>query len=361
MSHAYGSVQLNNDHKDLLISQLQAEIYELKRREQEITSLNTQVATLENKCSLVRAERDAIQEDYLRQYEEELKNIRELETEVKNLRASKDHRELHDEMMLFRSRAEQATSELLRLRSEVNSLNDEHLTLKREKAQLEDGIAAMKRQEQHSRGEINRQIDLASVRDKENNDALSRVQASELNRTKIAERATDLQSSLRECTDAIQREQERTNRLRNEAEEEGRTLIQYREEEQELLRGKQVEQERAKNLRDQLSETEDQLRRKEDKIEELRKSISTMKQVDHSVRQQVSGLEMERDALERHAQVIDEQNTELTKELEALAYSEKVVQQTMNRRDRVLEMKSRNEDTLMRSQSEIKLASPNRN
>ena len=205
-SRAYDHVQLSNDQKDLLISQLKADIFELRNREQDYDSLNDQVLELEHKCNLVHKDKTILQDDYQRRLGASVGAIRDLESEVHGLRITKDQKELTEETLIFRDRTEAAGAELSRLHAEAKALEDEGLRLMREKARLEDNIDAQQSQKMHYYQEIDRQKDACAVRDRENSDALSRLRALELEHSKGTERAADLQrllsmvSSLRRLT-----------------------------------------------------------------------------------------------------------------------------------------------------------------
>ena len=195
-SRAYDHVQLSNDQKDLLISQLKAEVFELKNREQDYDSLNDQVLELEHKCNLVHKDKTIMQDDYQRRLGATVGAIRDLEGEVHELRLTKDQKELTEEAMLFRDRADGAGAELSRLHGDLKALEDEGLRLMRDKARLEDSIASQQSQKMHYYSEIDRQKDFAAVRDRENSDALTRLRVLELDHSKGAERAADLQRML---------------------------------------------------------------------------------------------------------------------------------------------------------------------
>ena len=75
-----------------------------------------------------------------------------------------------------------------------------------------------------------------------------------------------------------------------------------------LLRDNDLEAEKAAALREQLGEMEVRVRAKEGKIDDLRKSLTSMRVTASTIREQADDLAAEREALERHARVLDNQN-----------------------------------------------------
>ena len=139
-----------------------------------------------------------------------------------------------------------------------------------------------------------------------------------------------------------------------------RNVRQYMEEARMLVRDNDIEAEKAAALREQLGEMEMRVRSKEGKIDDLRKSLTSMRVTASTIREQAEDLAAEREALERHARVLDAQNMELNDELGAFAYSEEVVRSHLSRRDRVEYLKARNEDTLRKSFHDLRMSSPNK-
>ena len=156
----------------------------------------------------------------------------------------------------------------------------------------------------------------------------------------------------------MERESEQFGRLEGEASVADRNLRQYMEEGRLLLRDNDMEAQKAAALREQMSEMEMRVRAKEGRVGDLRKSLTSMRVTSSTIREQAEDLAAEREALERHARVLDSQNQELNEELGAFSYSEEVVRSHLNRRDRVEYVKARNEDTLRKSFHDLRMSSP---
>ena len=75
---------------------------------------------------------------------------------------------------------------------------------------------------------------------------------------------------------------------------------------------------------------------------EARKQKDRFTQEELTLRNQI-------DALSRHITLLQNQNGELGEELQALVERDELIRQRLNRRDRVLELKERNEHQLTRS------------
>jgi hypothetical protein len=71
-------------------------------------------------------------------------------------------------------------------------------------------------------------------------------------------------------------------------------------------------------------------------------------------------LRLELDALEKYVFTLDQQNKQLFNELEKFAMADEMIKSTLDRRGKVTDLKESMQDELMKSQTILRMKSPNR-
>lgn len=66
MSHYVDSLRLEGDQKDLLISELKAENFELRNKERHFQSMHDNIAGIEHECAVVSEDKRAMEDDMRR-------------------------------------------------------------------------------------------------------------------------------------------------------------------------------------------------------------------------------------------------------------------------------------------------------
>jgi len=71
-------------------------------------------------------------------------------------------------------------------------------------------------------------------------------------------------------------------------------------------------------------------------------------------------LKSELDALNSHCNVLQQQNRDLNVELERFVHTDEQIRATLNRRDRVTQLRDKGESEIKRSQNDVERSSPTR-
>ena len=66
MSHYVDSLRLEGDQKDLLISELKAENFELRNKERHFQSMHDNIAGIEHECAVVSEDKRAMEDEMRR-------------------------------------------------------------------------------------------------------------------------------------------------------------------------------------------------------------------------------------------------------------------------------------------------------
>jgi|TARA_B110000285_G_C14917962_1_gene511159 hypothetical protein len=82
----YDSVHLASDQKDLLISQLKAEIFEIQQRDKDYLALRDQLYTIQQKYRHVQDEKLMQDNDYNYRHDQNVVSINSLRKEIEDLR-----------------------------------------------------------------------------------------------------------------------------------------------------------------------------------------------------------------------------------------------------------------------------------
>jgi hypothetical protein len=117
----------------------------------------------------------------------------------------------------------------------------------------------------------------------------------------------------------------------------------------ELRKDNEFQAARNLDLSAQVRELEARLKDREDQLFMQRKDLDANKHANSTLRSHnVDGL-AEKDALEKHAQVLQLQNDEITHELDKFCEMDEYVRSQLDRRSRVLGLRARNEQELRQS------------
>ena len=101
-------------------------------------------------------------------------------------------------------------------------------------------------------------------------------------------------------------------------------------------------------------------RSRDDQILVLRKEIDEVRFSNSSILDRNADVKAEIDALSAHIRVLETQNRELNIELEKFVETDEQIRQTLNRRDRVVDLRVKTEHELQRSIRDLERSSPQR-
>lgn len=115
-------------------------------------------------------------------------------------------------------------------------------------------------------------------------------------------------------------------------------------------------------LQNSIQDLEYQIRKKEEQTHQLKKELDGARYSNSALLDNNSNLQVEIEALNAHIKVLSKQNDDLTKELDHFVEANEQIRQRLDRKNRVHELRSKNETELKQSLYSIHGAkSPNRN
>jgi chromosome segregation ATPase len=127
-----------------------------------------------------------------------------------------------------------------------------------------------------------------------------------------------------------------------------------------LVRNAEVEEGKGRDLAQSTYNLEQQIREKEEQIALARRELDDMRFSNQSMGDRNRDLGGEIEALQAHINVLDGQNKDLNTELDRFVNTDEQIRSTLNRRDRVTDLRHRVDGELAKSYNDLEKASPRR-
>ena len=102
-----------------------------------------------------------------------------------------------------------------------------------------------------------------------------------------------------------------------------------------------------------IKELEVKIRQKEDQLMYMRKELEGARYSNSALLENNSNLQLEIDSMNNHIRVVSHQNDELTKEIDQFVQANEVIRQRLDRKNRVQEIRHRNDYNLSQSQAKV--------
>jgi len=355
MYHYHHRHPLECDHKDMHISELKAENYELRNRNGYYYDLRDRVSSTEHEIAIVNEERRRIEGEMLHRKSEDEAVIRDIQVENDDLRGTISARDA--EIDDLRAQIEALKKQDGDLTCDISNFTTENDQIRRDVNGLEHQIGEERGLGRKLRADLDAAKSSAIVRDDENKAAYQTLSILEedLNRNKANE--GDLGRILADKNAELADKNARLNALEDEVAK-LRGEIDHRDQEANDLNhryGSQLDstnRERCELDRQvaRNADLEATLRRLEEELAFLEKDISVVRDDAERLRRIFEdadvankGLEDELNVLNRHAQLLEGQNVDLTKELDNIIVTDERVRADLDRRHRVAELQTRND------------------
>lgn len=197
MSRYYDSVHLASDQKDLLISQLKAEIFEIQQRDKDYLALRDQLYTIQTKYRHLQDEKLLQDNDFKTRIESNAITGQGLRKEIEDTRflandKGRCNNELQAEIASSREQISRREAEIFATQRDCAQKTDSGHSLRRELDAAVGELAQLKEERARDSDEINRLKDLNCMKTQENTDQDSRIKAVDYDLYKAQERAAEL-------------------------------------------------------------------------------------------------------------------------------------------------------------------------
>mmetsp|Transcript_12172 Transcript_12172/g.10791 ORF Transcript_12172/g.10791 Transcript_12172/m.10791 type:complete len:389 (+) Transcript_12172:45-1211(+) len=358
MYHYHHRHPLESDQKDMYISELKAENFELRHKSGHYYDLKDRVTSTEHEIAIVNDDRRRIEDEMRGRKNEDDCVIRDIQIDNEQLRGTICSRDAEIEDI-------KAQIEALRrqdgdLTIQISGFTKDNEGLRRDIDGLEHQLGDERGLGRRLRGDLDKAKADNTMREDENASAVHtiRVLEDDLGRNKATE-----EDLARILSDKNAELGDKNNRLRALEDEVAklRAAIDGRDKEAHDLNhryGVQLDstnRERSE-LDRQLSRNADldaTVRRLEEELALLEKDICIVRDDAERLRRIFDdadfankGLEDELNALNRHAQLLESQNVDLTKELDNIVVTDERVRADLDRRHRVTVLQNRNDEEI---------------
>ena len=193
----YDSVHLASDQKDLLISQLKAEIFEIQQRDKDYLALRDQLYTIQTKYRHLQDEKLLQDNDFKTRLDSNGITLMGLKKEIEDTRflandKGRANNELQAEIASTREQISRRESEIFATQRDVAQKTDSSHALRREIDGAVGELTQLKDERTRDGEEIARMKDLNAMKTQENTDQDNRIKTMDYELYKAQERAAEL-------------------------------------------------------------------------------------------------------------------------------------------------------------------------
>ena len=354
MSRYYDSVHLASDQKDLLISQLKAEIFELQQKDKDYMILRDQLHSLEQRYRQLQDEKLLADNDAQTKNNTNQITIQGLKKEGDDLRyliseKNKQNNDLMNELQSQQDLINRREMEIGGLKSECAQKSDTGSQLRREI----DGhqLEAARLRDEHKKDllELDRLKEMNNIRAQENSDQYQKIKGLEYDIQKAQERHDGLarlcdakdyehmkaSESLGEAQRELQRLKDEQARLNDDNARLSRLVDSHAAEKGSLSQAKEAEVARNRDHNAACFDFENRLKLRESQLADHRKDLDNVRYGNNAMMDRNADIKAEIDALNNHIRVLEDQNRNLNGELERFVETDEAIRSTLNRRERV--------------------------
>lgn len=319
----YDSVHLASDQKDLLISQLKAEIFEIEQRDKDYLALRDQLYSIQTKYRHLQDEKLLQDNDFKTRHDSNMLTLQNLKKEIDDTRfllneKNRANNDLQAEIASTREQISRREAEIFATQRDVAQKGDSGHALRKEVDNAGYELAKLKEERARDQDEIEKAKDLNSMKSRENSDNDSRIKALDYDLYKAQERAADLSKQadqrefeLRRTTEAYEaaqaellRARDEQARQQDEQAQQTRALDLKMQEKSDLVRRSEGELARNRDLSANLYDLEGKSRAADDNLGVTRREQDDLRFATQSMQGQNGDLRAEIDALQHHCNVL---------------------------------------------------------
>ena len=360
------------DQLEFFINQLKTEIYDMKQKSKDINQLRDQYAYLENQYRQLLDAKADMEYQQTKQIQYNQDTLTSLNIELDDVRAQNARAEEDQDLALEKVR--QLILQNQDLSSEVVSFQNKNGAeeaavgrVKRDIERLEVDFKEQQHRQQKQRQEISRHLDMRNARDHDIQNYQARIESMNRDCDTHEQRISHLQHVLEEKNERSASLSSSIAQTTSRAKEQNLELqgldkeLMYQEQTNEKLRHlqndlqKQNEQDyyRGKDLEQVLVQALATQRELEREAEHVQFDIDALKA--QNMKNQGDQVEMQQEieALNKHLNLLNQQNYELSVELEKFIEADEVVRKGLNRREKVEQIRHKVDDAIRKSQAEV--------
>jgi chromosome segregation ATPase len=364
----FDPAQIESDQKDLVVSQLKAELFELRQNERDYNELHSKLNNLEHRYNLLQEEKSLNEREFKNRNELNLRTINNLKSDIDTLKQelnvlSADAQDLRFDNQSINEIVNNRSSEIGQLKAELGDLSDNNSHLAMEKKDLETQISRVRTENRENNLELeetNHQIGEATER---RNKFERLIRELEYENERLEKTNEDFQRQQDGLRLEIRNKVDNTKYNEQLYSENRKQIIALEADLNDLRRinektkneiathqkNQQVEQ--SKNLESQsrINKLDALIKERDYEVSNLRGEYDELKRDQVKLLDTNDDLNHDIDACSRHLDLLTLQNNELLQELERFNYQDQEVRQVLDRKDKVEEVKKRYEGKMRSS------------
>lgn len=362
------SSPIDINQKELLVSQLKAEILELKQNEREYLELATQVRKFEQRYQLLQEETAKGESDFKIRNKQNFETIVNLRTDIDTMKGNiadtkVEIQELRTENAAVKDLAEQKGKELERYKSDVAEASEENNMLSSTRRRLESELDVAREEKRKTQTQVKDAGDSLSRLNYKVNELEKVMKEMEYSNTKTERQNAQLQQSIDSMTSELKTRNENLETVEQQVADSQKAILNLERDIQDaerdndrsrseaLEKQKIYQQEVAKglDLDARLTVTENTLKAREIELEELRREYESLKVAHSNMLDTNFQLKQELDTVQSDISGLSTQNSEIVVELDRLAQEDEQVRVLLNRQNRVEALKFKSESQIRKS------------
>jgi len=356
----------------LLISQIKAEIFELKQNERDYLDLAAQLRNIEHRYNLLQDEKLRAEADFKSRNDINFKTIANLKTDIDTLKSNIaenniEYQELKAENQAVKDIAEQRDISIRKIKNEIADALEQNDSLNQQRRNLETELSNLREEKRRIITKIDNASGNLDELNFKNSELDKVIKELEYEQATLERQNVQLQASIDNLTSELRTREDNLETVEKQVADTQKTIaaldadIQDLERHNERTRAEAVQQQRSaqqevnKNLdlTAKSNSLEANLRSKDIEAAELRREVEKLKADRSNLLDSKYQLEQELDTVRRDIDGISVQNNELVDELERFSLEDERARNILDRRDRVSDLK-------LKSQSQLKQSTLNR-
>jgi len=364
----FDPAQIESDQKDLIVSQLKAELFELRQNERDYNELHSKLNNLEHRYNLLQEEKTLNEREFKNRNELNLRTINNLKADIDTLKQelnvlSADAQDLRYDNQSINEIITNKSAEVSQLKAELADLSDSNSHLAMERKDLEVQISKNKTENREHNLELeetNHQIGEATEKRNKFERLIRELEYEnerlEKTNEEFQRQQDGLRLEIRNKVDSTKYNEQLYSENRKqiialEADLNDLRRVNEKIKNEIAVNQKNEQVEHTKNLEAQsrINKLEALIKEREYEVDRFRGEYDELKRDHLKLLDNNDDLNHDIEACSRHLDLLTIQNNDLIQELERFNYQDQEVRHVLDRKDKVEDVKKRVEGKMRTS------------
>ncbi|EAR89366.2 hypothetical protein TTHERM_00373830 (macronuclear) [Tetrahymena thermophila SB210] len=366
-----GSTKYDSYQKDVLISTLQAQIFEMRQNEKDFQELNHHLKNLEHRYNILSEEKSRNEIDARNKQAAQAKTISIYKNDIETLKQSLTEKhielqELRAENMAVKEISDRRQLDIQRLKNELQHTSDSLQRVNNERNILEQELSYQKDENRKLRSEkdqISNTCETLIQKNAQQEKLIAELdqdrELQEQERVKLFSQIDQLQVELQNVQESVRfnnlqinDKDSQINQLQNEVQELQSIRERLRSDNNNLQRNLQNENSKGLEYISKISALESSLKTKEQFIDELKRDLDKLNLLYSERNENVDALQLELETYKRSYEGLVLQNQKVIQEMESFQDQDERVRSILNRRSIVRDLRQKHDNFIRQSQND---------